>query len=130
MKRADAADLIASELLCREDPRAIGFVQEGMSRESKLFELRRKTDQELLILVQRELDRGLTLADVATTKDSRLYAQAQRAYQMANAWLTVISGLNRDERRKLELKLEELWTALDRLPSEKMQQHFAVASAE
>jgi hypothetical protein len=98
-----------------------------MSRESKLAELRRKTDRDLVILAQRELNRGLTVADVAATKGSPAYAQAETAYQMVKAWLPLISGLDRDERRDFELRLSELRAALDRQPSEKIKRHFACA---
>ena len=95
-----------------------------MSRESKLVELQRKTDEDLLTLVRRELDRGLTLADVAVTIQSPLSAQAERAYKTAKAWLPLISGRDRGQRRELEFRLKELRAALDRIPSEKMQRHF------
>jgi hypothetical protein len=95
-----------------------------MSRESKLVELQRKTDEDLLTLVRRELDRGLTLADVAVTIQSPLCAQAERAYKTVKAWLPLISCRDRDERRKLEFRLKELRAALDRIRSEKMQRHF------
>jgi hypothetical protein len=98
-----------------------------MSRESKLVELRRKTDRDLVVLVQRELNRGLTVADVAATKGSPAYAQAERAYQMVKVWLPLISGLDQDERRDLELRLRELGAALDRQPSERIKRDFACA---
>lgn len=96
-----------------------------MSRESKLVELQRKTDEDLLTLARRELDRGLTLAEVAVTIQSPLCAQAERAYKTVKAWLPMISGRDRDERRELEFRLKELRVALDRIPSdERMQRHF------
>jgi hypothetical protein len=98
-----------------------------MSRESKLVELRRKTDRDLVVLVQRELNRGLTVADVAATKGSPAYAQAERAYQMVKTCLPLISGLDQDERRDLELRLRELGAALDRQPSERIKRDFACA---
>lgn len=100
-----------------------------MSIESKLVELRAKTDRELVILVHRELDRGLTLANVAATQESPLCRRAERAQQMVKAWLPLISGLDREERLELELKLRELSSALDRLASEKMKRDVANASA-
>src|SRR5689334_16723062 len=100
-----------------------------MSKESKLVELRRKTDRDLMILVQRELDRGLALANVAATKESPLYAQAKEVYEIVNAWLPLIIGLEPDDRRELEFGLRELWVALDRLSSQRMQRHFAGAAA-
>ena len=101
-----------------------------MSSEAKLLELRRKTDRDLLILVRRELDRGLTLAGVAATKESPLYEQAEKAYQEVKAVLPRISGLDRCQHREFELKLKELREALDGLKSEKMLRHFAGASSE
>jgi hypothetical protein len=98
-----------------------------MSRESKLAGLRHKTNRELVILVQRELNRGAMVADVAMTKGSPAYAQTERAYQMVKACLPLISGLDRDERHDLELRLGELGAALDRQPSEKIKGHFACA---
>jgi hypothetical protein len=101
-----------------------------MSSESKLVELRRKTDRDLLILVQRELDRGLTLAGVAATKESPLYEQGEKAYRKVKVLLPRISGLDRDQYREFESKLKELRGALDGLESEKMLRHFAVTSSE
>jgi hypothetical protein len=100
-----------------------------MSRESKLIELQRKTDEDLLTLVRRELDRGLTLADVAVTVQSPLCAQAERAYKTVKAWLPLISGRDRDERQELEFRLKELRAALDRIPCERIQRHFVSALA-
>lgn len=89
-----------------------------MSTQSKLAVLRAETDRDLLILIQRQLDRGLTLADVAATKGSPLQVQAENAYETVKTLLPMIAGLTRDERRALERKLKELETALDRLLSE------------
>jgi hypothetical protein len=100
-----------------------------MSCESKLVELRRKTDRDLLILARRELDRGLTLADVAATKESPLHAQAEKAYRKVKALLPRISGLDRDQYREFESKLKELREVLDGQESEKMLRHFAVTSS-
>ena len=86
-----------------------------MSGETKLFELRRKTDRELVFLVRKEIDRGLRLAETAVTPKSKLYMQAERAYLMSESWLLLISELDRDDRRELELKLKELKSALGRL---------------
>ena len=88
-----------------------------MSKQAELVQLRSKTDRDLLILVQRELDRGLTLADVATTKASPLYAQAERVYRTVKALLPGIVHLSEDERRELEGKLRELYVELEILPS-------------
>ena len=100
-----------------------------MSKESKLIELRRKTDGDLMILVRRELDRGLALANVAATKDSPLYAQAEEIYEIVKAWLPLIIGMERAEHSQLEVRLRELRTALDRLSSDRVEPNFAAASA-
>ena len=100
-----------------------------MSRETKLFELRRKTDRGLVFLVRKEIDRGLRLAEAAVTPKSKLYVQAERSYVMSELWLLLISDLNRDERCELELRLKELKSVLERLRTQDMQQHFAGASA-
>ena len=100
-----------------------------MSRETKLFELRRKTDRGLLFLVRKEIDRGLGLVETEVTPKSKLYLQAEKAYQMSESWLPLISDLDRYERRELELRLKELKSALERLRTQETQQHFAGASA-
>jgi hypothetical protein len=98
-----------------------------MSRETRLVELRTKTDRDLLILVQRELDRGLALVDVAVTKRSPLYAHA---YETVKALLPKLSGLGKDERNDLELRHKELRTALDRPLSQRYQHYLASTVAE
>ena len=92
-----------------------------MTHQAKLVQLRRKTDRDLLILVLREWDRGMTLADAATTKASPLYAQAETAYATVASLLPRIVGLSEGEQRDLEGKLSELQAALDNLPSRPVQ---------
>ncbi len=79
--------------------------------------LRRRTDQDLLILVSRELDRGFALVDVATTRTSPLFAQAEKAYDTARALLPRISDLNEGDRLHLEPNLNELRSRLDQVPT-------------
>ena len=55
------------------------------SNTQKLRVLRARTDHDLLILICRELDRGLLLVNVAATKSSPLFAEAQRAWEAAAA---------------------------------------------
>jgi len=100
-----------------------------MSRETKLFELRRKTDRGLVFLVRKEIDRGLRLAETSAPSKSKLCVQAERAYVVSESWLLLISELDRDERRELELRLKELKSLLERVRAQDMQQHFAGASA-
>ena len=92
-----------------------------MTRQAKLVQLRRKTDRDLLILVRRELDRGLALADVATNRESPLYGQAQKAYRTVKALLPGMGGPTQSERRDLELALRELRAALEHLPDRQVQ---------
>ena len=96
-----------------------------MTSQAKLMELRRKTDRDLLILVHRELERGLALADVATTKRSPLYGQAERAYTTVKALMPRIAGWTESERRELEGTLRELRAALDQLPDRQVQRSMA-----
>ena len=95
-----------------------------MSNEAKLEELRARTDRELLILIRRELDRTLAVADVAATKGSPLHVQAEEAYETVMTLLPKVTGLSSDERRELN-RLKELRVALDRLPAEIVQWYTA-----
>ncbi len=96
-----------------------------MPREAKLAVLRAKTDHNLVTLIQRETERALALANVAASKGSPLYAQAEKAYETVKSLLPKIAALSRDERIAMEVKLKELETALDRLPAETVQWHTA-----
>jgi hypothetical protein len=84
-------------------------------RTRKLVSIRNRTDHDLLILVQRELDRGLTLVAVATTTTSPLFAQAEKAHETARAILPRISDLGEGDRRHLESRLKELRVRLDQV---------------
>jgi hypothetical protein len=85
-------------------------------RTQKLVSIRRRTDQDLPVLVNRELARGFALADVATTRNSRLFAQAEEAYGTATILLSKISGLSDGDRLRIESSLKELrW--LDQVPT-------------
>jgi predicted DNA-binding protein (UPF0278 family) len=103
---------------------------DAMSRETKLFELRRKTDRGLVFLVRKEINRGLRLAETAVTPKSKLFEQAEKAYVMSESWFLLISDLDGDERRELKLRLKELKSVLERVRAQDMQEHFASASAE
>ena len=127
-KGSNAENLIHQRLHSHRDQVCQGNSIQGMSKQAKLVQLRSKTDRDLIILVRRELDRGLALADVATTKDSPLYAQAERAYATAASTLPRIAGLNGSERRELEGTLKQLRGALDSLPSAQVQRSMAGVS--
>ena len=77
-------------------------------RTRKLVSIRHRTDHDLLILVQRELDRGFSLVDLATTRTSPLFAQAEKAYAMSSTLLPRISGLSEGDRLHLESRLKQL----------------------
>jgi hypothetical protein len=87
------------------------------SNTQKLRVLRARTDHDLLILVCRELDRGLLLVNVAATKSSPLFAEAQRAWETASALMPKVSGASEDVRARLEAKLKELRWRLDLAPA-------------
>jgi hypothetical protein len=89
-----------------------------MSNEAKVAQLRARTDRDLLLLVERDLDRGLALAYVAASKQSPLYAKAQTAYGSAMRLLPRIIDASGCERRRCEAKLHDLRTALEWVPAE------------
>ena len=76
-------------------------------RTRKLVSIRHRTDHDLMVLVSRELDRGIALGNVAATRTSPLFAQAEKAYDTARAILPRISDLSEGDRRHLE-SLKEL----------------------
>ena len=87
------------------------------SNTQKLRVLRSRTDQDLLFLVQRELDRGFALIDPVISRNSPLFTQAQKAYRTATTLLPRIAGLNESDRLRMESKLEELRSRLDQVPA-------------
>src|ERR1022692_5337749 len=86
-------------------------------RTQKLVSIRHRTDHDLLVLVSRELDRGVALVDVASTRTSPLFAQAQKAYDTARAILSRIADLSEGDRLHLESRLKELRVRLDQVPT-------------
>jgi len=90
--------------------------REGLSdRTRKLISIRHRTDQDLLTLVTRELDRGFALVDVETARTSPQFAQAEKSYDTASAILPRISGLGEGDRLHLEARLKELRVRLDQV---------------
>jgi Protein of unknown function (DUF2934) len=83
---------------------------------SKIAELRGKTDQDLLKIVGKDLERGLALASIAKAKQSALHSKAEVIYTRAKALLPTISEASGHELVKLEAKVNELGTALDQAP--------------
>ena len=76
-----------------------------MDRNSKLAELRAKTDRQLVILIRSTLDDGL-----------RSRAQAERAFAEVGALLPTVRDVTEAERRGLESKLARLRDLLDERP--------------
>ncbi len=72
---------------------------------NKLAELRAKTDRDLQRILELELDRGLALANVAATRQSKFYAQAETIYTRSKELLPMTPDV--------EDKLKELRMALD-----------------
>ena len=85
-------------------------------RTRKLLTLRARTDHDLLVLVNRELDRASALLDVATTRYSPLFAQAERAFATAMALLPRICGVSEDDRLRIETKMVKLRSRLAQVP--------------
>ena len=76
-----------------------------MDRNSKLAELRAKTDRQLVALIRSTLDDGLA---------SR--AEAERAYSEVRVLLPTVRDVTEAERRRLEWKLARLRELLDERP--------------
>lgn len=68
-----------------------------------------------MVLVSRELDRGLALVDVAATRTSPLFAQAEKAYDTAKAIFPRISDLSGGDCLHLKSRLKELRVRLDQV---------------
>jgi hypothetical protein len=86
------------------------------SNTQKLRVIRSRTDHDLLTLIQRELDRGLALVNVAVTRNSPLFAQAQKAHETAMTLLPKVSGLDDHDRQRIDGKVTELRTRLQQVP--------------
>jgi len=86
------------------------------SNTQKLRILRARTDHDLLIMVSRELDRGLALLNAVTTRNSPPFVQAMKAHQTANALLPKISAMSNDDRLGIEAKAAELRSRLALAP--------------
>jgi hypothetical protein len=86
-------------------------------RTRKLVALRARTDHDLPVLVQRELNAGFALVDAATTRNSPLFAKAEKALSTAATLLPRISGLSQDDRLRIEGKVKELRFRLDLVPA-------------
>jgi hypothetical protein len=82
----------------------------------KLRVLRGRTDYDLVILVQRELDRGFALVDVARSRNSPLLAQAEKALATATRLVPRIAGMSTVDRLQFETRISELKAKLAQAP--------------
>jgi len=88
---------------------------------TKLVELRSKTDRQLVTFIISRLDVGNDFARLAAISESKcdwasaeaFQARAQKACEEVRALLPWVNLLTRAERRRLELKLEQLRELLD-----------------
>ena len=82
----------------------------------KLVSIRHRTDHGLIRSRQpKTFDRGLALVDVAATRTSPLFAQAEKAFDTVRAILPSISDLSEGDRLHLESRLKELRSRLDQV---------------
>jgi hypothetical protein len=86
-------------------------------RTRKLLTLRTRTDHDLLVLVNRELDRGFTFLDTAITRNSPLFVQAEKALATATEMLPRVASLSTDDRQRIEAKVEQLRSRIDEVPA-------------
>lgn len=81
-----------------------------------LESLRAKTDRDLIVIIDRALERGLDLlrAHPNGNPAEQYSAEAERAYALARKLLPVVHRLTDSDRHRLQSKLAELGSALDR----------------
>ena len=77
-------------------------------RTRKLLTLRARTDHDLQVLVNRELDRAFVLLAAATSRNSPQFVQAQKALATATTLLPRVSGLSLEDSQRIEAKVEQL----------------------
>jgi hypothetical protein len=94
--------------------------QEGGTQMStntqKLRVLRSRTDHDLLVIVNRELDRGLAMVEAAASRNSPLFTKAEKAFSTATALVPRIVGLGEGDRLRIEKTVKELWSRLAQVP--------------
>jgi len=95
----------------------------SQSAETKLHELRNKTNRELVSLISNKLDRGLAFARMldgegTTWASTNHFAEnAEKALAEASAWMALLNEATQLERRRLEFKAAQLRKALNRAPA-------------
>ncbi len=93
-----------------------------MSNEAKIAQLRAKTDRELLILIEHELDRALRLAGVTGRCGSGFHVEAEHAYRKLIVLLLKSAEPCGWRRGRIEAKVKTLRFRLDRAATEKVQE--------
>lgn len=86
------------------------------SNTQKLRILRARTDHDLLLVISRELDRGLALVDVVSSRNSPFFEKAVRAHDTATVLLPRMTGLSQDDRLRFERRVKELQSRLEQVP--------------
>jgi hypothetical protein len=87
-------------------------------RTRKLVALRNRTDHDLVVVVNRELDRGLNMLSAAISRNSPLYTQAEKALGTATALLSrvAVAALSAEDRHRIDTKANELRLRLEQVP--------------
>ena len=98
-------------------------------RNQKLVALRSRTDHDLVVLVQRELERCANLLHAATTRQSVLLAQAEKALSTATTLLPRICGVSQGDRLRIDAKAAELRSRLAQIPQYAKVQPYPAAVA-
>jgi hypothetical protein len=82
----------------------------------KLRVLRARTDSDLLVLIQRQINRGFTLVDAAPSRHSPVFTQAEKAHATAAMLLPRIAGLSDADRQRVQSRMKELKERLEQVP--------------
>ena len=98
-------------------------------RTRKLIALRSRTDHDLLVLVNRELDRAFALLDVTASRNSPPFAQAAKTLRTAITLLPRISDVSEDDRLRIEAKVAQLRLRLERVPQYANVRPFSASAA-
>ncbi|HEY2016224.1 MAG TPA: hypothetical protein VGH38_22125 [Bryobacteraceae bacterium] len=99
------------------------------SQTRKLSVIHARTDHDLLVLINRELDRAFALLDAAASRNSPLFTQAERSSATAKQLLPRICHLSEDDRVRVETRLKDLRARLERAPGVSKLQSFPAAFA-
>src|SRR5215475_8365948 len=95
----------------------------------KLRILRSRTDHDLIMLVRREIERGLMLVDSPIVRNSPRFVQAQRAISTAASLLPRISALTPDERVQMDAQIRQIRSRLDEVPLSAEVQSYRLAAS-